>query len=368
MRHTHLFVLLFAICGPACTAPPSHPSVDIRAALATAAVSDDPDDPAIWVHPTDPARSLIIGTNKVAAPSGAIVVYGLDGRIRQTISGLDRPNNVDIEYGLAIGGQPTDIAVVTERLKHRLRIFRIPRDGGPLADISSGGGAAVLAGETGERAEPMGIALYRRPRDGAIFAIVSPKTGPQQGYLWQYRLEDDGAGRVKASYVRRFGGFSGLKEIEAIAVDDALGYVYYADEGNGIHKWHADPDAPGAARELAHFGRTEFAGDHEGIAVYARPDGTGYIVCTDQIDGNSHYHVYRREGGPGGPHDHAPLIKCVRGGADATDGIEITPAALGTRFPKGLMVAMNSGPKNFLLYRWEDIANTGEPRLKMAER
>ncbi len=356
------------VLGLAVCSGPSHPAVDIRPVLATAPVSDDADDPAVWVHPTDPARSLIVGTNKVAAPAGALAVFGLDGKIRQSIAGLDRPNNVDVEYGLMVGGQATDVAVLTERLKHRLRIFKIPRDGGPLTDISSGGGAPVLAGETGERAEPMGIALYRRPRDGAVFAIISPKTGPMQGYLWQYRLEDDGTGRVRAVRVRRFGGFSGLKEIEAVAVDDALGYVYYADEGNGIHKWHADPDHAGAGRELAHFGRTEFAADHEGIAIYARQDGSGYVVCTDQIDGNSHYHIYRRQGGPGGPHDHAEMIKCVRGGADATDGIETTSAALGPGFPNGLMVVMNSGPKNFLVYRWEDIANTGSPKLAMATR
>jgi 3-phytase len=325
--------------------------------VSTAAVSDDADDPAVWLNSSDPARSLIIGTNKVAAPAGGLVVFGLDGKIRQTIAGLDRPNNVDVEYGLVVGGQPTDIAVATERLKHRLLIFRIPPDGGPLTDISSGGGAPVLAGETGERAEPMGIALYRRPRDGAVFAIVAPKTGPTQGYLRQYRLFDDGAGRVKAAEVRRFGAFLGGKEIEAVAVDDALGYVYYADEGSGIHKWHADPDHPGAGRELAHFGRTEFAGDHEGIAIYARPNGTGYILCTDQIPGNTHYHLYRREGGPGGPHDHARMIQCIRGGADSTDGIEVASAALGPRFPNGLLVVMNSGPRNFLIYRWEDIAN-----------
>ena len=357
---------LLALLSLAACSRPSHPSVDVRAALATASVTDDADDPAVWVHPSDPVRSLIIGTNKVAAPAGALVVFGLDGKIRQTISGLDRPNNVDVEYGLMVGGQPTDIAVVTERLKNRLRIFKLPRDGGPLTDISAGGGAPVLAGETGERSEPMGIALYRRPHDGAVFAIISPKTGPRDGYLWEYRLEDDGAGRVKATQVRRFGGFSGLKEIEAIAVDDALGYVYYADEGNGIHKWHADPEHPDAGRELAHFGKTEFTGDHEGIAIYARQDGTGYILCTDQIDGNSHYHIYRREGGPGGPHDHAQMIKCVRGGADATDGIEAVSAPLGPQFPNGLLVVMNSGPKNFLIYRWEDLASSGSPTLKLA--
>ncbi|MCX6615441.1 MAG: phytase, partial [Acidobacteria bacterium] len=126
--------------------PAPHPSVDIRAVVATAPVSDDPDDPAIWVNPSDPAQSLIIGTNKVEAPKGALVVFGLDGKIRQTIANLDRPNNVDVEYGLMVGGKPTDIAVTTERLQHRLRIFKIPRDGGPLVDISSGGGAPVLDG------------------------------------------------------------------------------------------------------------------------------------------------------------------------------------------------------------------------------
>lgn len=145
-------------------------------------------------------------------------------------------------------------------------------------------------------------------------------------------------------------------------MDDALGYVYYADEGDGIHKYHADPDAPGAAKELAHFGRTGFFADREGIAIYDLGQATGYIVCTDQIDGNSEYHVYRREGAPGRPHDHSELVKVFAGGADGTDGIEIMSLPL-PGFPRGLMVAMNSEGRNFLLYRWEDIATAGTPVL-----
>jgi 3-phytase len=128
--------------------------VNIIAALATAAVADDPDDPAIYVHPTDPSRSLIVGTNKVAAPKGALVVYGMDGKIRQTIGNLDRPNNVDIEYGLPLGGQSADIAVVTERLKHRLRVYRIDATG-MLVDVSSADGLNVYAGQTGDNAAPI---------------------------------------------------------------------------------------------------------------------------------------------------------------------------------------------------------------------
>src|SRR2546430_13244114 len=169
------------------------------------------------------SRSLILGTNKAPAPNGALVVFGLDGKVRQTLAGIDRPNNVDVEYGLMLQGQATDIAVLTERLRRRLRVFRIASDGSALTDVSSPGGLPVFEGEAGEAGEPMGIALYRRVRDGTVFAIVSRKVGPRVGYLWQYRLEDDGRGRVKATKVREFGVFSGAGRIEAIAVDDALG-------------------------------------------------------------------------------------------------------------------------------------------------
>lgn len=354
------------------TKPPPAPSplskaLEIEAEYGTARLSNDPDDPAIWVHPTDPTRSVIIGTMKVAAPAGAVVVFGLDGQIRQMISGIDRPNNVDVEYGLRLAGRTVDIAVATERLARQLRIFRIDPAEGRLIDL---GGVQILEGQEGEAGAPMGIGLYRRNRDGAIFAIVAPKEGPRDGYLWQYRLSDRGGGRVVAEFVRRFGKFSATtvreeNEIEALVVDDALGYVYYADEADGIHKWHADPDAPDAGRELAHFARTGFRGDREGVAIYALPDGTGYIVCTDQLDEDSEYHVYPRDGSSGNPHDHSREIAVLRGGADATDGLEISSSPLGPGLPNGVMIAMNSTPQNFLVFRWQDVAAAVQPNLRL---
>lgn len=321
------------------SSPPLKPFVQ------TEPVGDDPDDPAIWVNPSDAAQSLIVGTNKVKAPNGALVVFNLQGKILQTIPNLDRPNNVDIEYGLPLAGQPADIAVATERLQNQLRIFKISPTG--LTDVTSPGNTKVFTSRSGEQRAPMGIALYKRPSDGAIFAIVAPKEGPREGYLAQYRLSDDGTGKVKLSFVRFFGSFSGSGEIEAVAVDDELGFVYYADEGNGIHKYHADPDHPDAGRELAWFGRTGFQADREGIAIYARPGGEGYIICTDQIPNGSRYFVYPRQGAQQDP----PLL-ILSGGADSTDGLDATALPLGPNFPQGLLVAMNSGPKNFLLYRF----------------
>ena len=346
MRKLTLLLILLAACT-------RREVLEVRPAGSTERVTDDPDDPAIWINPADPARSLIVGTNKVAAPKGALVVFDLDGKIRQTIAGLDRPNNVDIEYGLPLKDASVDIAVAAERLKGQLRVYKVNAEG--LVDITSPGNTRVFADRTGEQSAPMGVSLFKRPRDGAIFAIVAPKNGPAEGYLGQYRLTDDGEGRVKATFVRYFGVFSGKGEIEAVAVDDALGYVYYADEGDGIHKYAADPDGVTAGAQLAHFGRDGFRGDREGIAIYTQPDGKGYVVCTDQIPGNAEYHVFRREGEPGNPHDHAKTLRVFRGGADETDGIEITSTPLGPRFPRGLMVTMNSGPKNFLLFHWADI-------------
>jgi 3-phytase len=356
------------------TKPPPNPSplskaLEIESEYSTAQLSNDPDDPAIWVHPDDPSRSLILGTMKVAAPAGAVVVFGMDGQVRQLISRIDRPNNIDVEYGVTLDGRAVDIAVATERLARQLRVFRIDPRAGQLVDL---GGIPILEGQAGEAGAPMGIGLYRRPRDGAVFAIVAPKEGPREGYLWQYRLSDAGGGRLKATFVRRLGTFSATSvreenEIEAVAVDDELGYVYYADEADGVHKWHADPEHPDAGRELAHFARSGYRGDREGLGIYALPDGTGYIVATDQLDEDSEYHLYPREGAPGSPHDHSREIAVLRGGADATDGIEISSRALGPGLPNGVFVAMNSGPRNFLVFRWQDVAAAVKPALRVRE-
>lgn len=330
-------------------------SVRVQPAVETESAGDDADDPAIWVHPKDASRSLVIGTNKAAAPRGALVVYGLDGKVRQRIDGLDRPNNVDVEYGFRLGGRRVDIAVTTERYQKRLRVFRIDERTGTLEEVSSGGGIPVLEGREGRGREPMGIGLYRRARDGAVFAIVSPKEGPLDGYLEQYRLGDDGSGKVKGEKVREFGAFSGAGEIEAVAVDDELGYVYYADEDTGIRKYHADPDHPLRRKELALFGREGYQGNREGLAIYATGKGRGFLISTDQVKGGSRHLLYRREGTPADPHDHSEVVAAIEGGADSTDGIESTAHPLGRAFPRGMLAVMNSSGKNFFFYNWAEV-------------
>ncbi|MGC4073061.1 MAG: phytase [Nibricoccus sp.] len=286
---------------------------------------------------------------------GGLYVFDLAGKIirEKTVGGLQRPNNVDLEYGLMLGGKPVDIAVTTERLTNKLRIFAVPS-----MKAIDGGGIAVFEGEA--QRDPMGISLYKRTGDGAVFAIVGRKSGPSGSYLWQYRLEDDGSGQVKAILVRKFGAYSGKKEIESIAVDDAAGYVYYSDEMAGVRKYAADPDAPEADRELAFFGEKDFARDIEGISIYEVDATTGYVLVSDQQ--RDTFNIYRREGEAGAPHVHK-LVKTVALSTLESDGSEVTAAALSPTFPGGLFVAMSTD-KTFHFYSWDQIARAPGEQLK----
>jgi 3-phytase len=341
-------VVVLAPCSAWAAKPAPAPGA-LKPRVVTEATKHDTDDPAIWINRANPAQSLILGTDKNV--DGALYVFGLDGKIHaeKVVRGLVRPNNVDVAYGVMLGGKATDIAVVTERYANRLRVYRLP-DMAPV----DGGGLPVFAGELAR--DCMGLALYTRAADGAVFAIVSRSDyqAPLQGYLHQYRLIDDGTGTLRAVFTRAFGEWSGKKEIEAIAVDNELGFVYYSDENYGIRKYHADPMADDSDEQLGVFGLDGFMEDREGISIYRTGPGTGYLIVSDQQ--RNAFRVYRREGEPGKPHDHT-FLKSVPVSAIESDGSDATNAALGPAFPNGLFVAMSNG-KVFHYYSWDDIAGS----------
>ena len=334
-------ITLLPVAG--CATAESLPVVQPR--VVTEPVKHDTDDPAIWINRADPAASLVLGTDKDA--DGALYVFGLDGRIHtaRVVRGLARPNNVDVAYDVPLGGAKVDVAVVTERFANRLRVYRLP-DMAPV----DGGGIPVFVGERARDA--MGIALYTRPADGALFAVVSRSDhlAPRDGYLHQYRLVDDGTGTLRGLFVRAFGEWSGLKEIEALAVDPELGYLYASDETCCVRKYPADPLAEDAEDELAKFATTAIARDHEGLSVYRRADGTGYILLSDQQA--NLFRIYPREGLPGRPHEH-PLIGTLRLATRDSDGSEITTVEL-PGFPGGLFVAMSTD-RSFHFYAVVDL-------------
>lgn len=314
--------------------------------IITEKVPTDTDDPAIWIHPTDPSLSIIIGTDKGGdTGKGGLYVFDMNGKIdhKRSVTNLQRPNNVDIAYGLDINGVKTDIAVCTERNTNSIRVFSLP----DMIAID-GGGIAVFDDDT--LRAPMGIALYKDAKTNNIYAIVGRKTGPSEGYLYQYILEADATGVVRGSLQRKFGKFSGNKEIEAILVDNELGYVYCSDEGVGVRKYYAHPDS--IQTELALFATEGIAEDHEGLSIYKANDGTGYILLSDQQA--NQFHIFPREGTNANKHNH-PRIKIIKTSTDESDGSDITNVAINDQFKNGLFVAMSTDG-TFQLYRWEDIA------------
>ena len=108
--------------------------------------------------------------------------------------------------------------------------------------------------------------------------------------------------------------------LEAIAIDNEMGFVYYSDEQVGIRKYYADP-AKNNNNELAFFGQNDFKSDNEGIAIYKKTDKTGYILVSNQ-QANT-FVVYPREGSKNNKNAHYKIaefptstIECD--GADAT--------------------------------------------------
>lgn len=340
-RTESLFILFLAV---ACTnsSKTTKRQVDadaIKPTVVTEKVRFDSDDPAIWIHPSDKSKSLIVGTDKDS--KGALFVFDLQGKIVNRVDGLQRPNNVDIAYGLLLNGKPVDFAVTTERETNKLRFFSLP-DMQPI----DGGGIEVFTGEKDRL--PMGVSIYTNPTDKAIYVIAGRKSGPADGYLWQYKLIDD-KGKVAMQLVRKFGRYSGKKEIESIAVDNESGYVYYSDEQFGIRKYYADPLK--GNEELSVFGQGEFKEDNEGISIYKFDNGTGYILVSDQSA--NRFNVYPREGTNGNPHQHS-RIASIPVSTDQSDGSDVTSISL-PGFAGGLFVGMSTD-RTFQYYRWSDIA------------
>ncbi|WP_165750029.1 phytase [Cellulophaga sp. Z1A5H] len=301
---------------------------------------NDTDDPAIWVNPDDASKSIVFGTDKET--NGAIYAFDLEGKIieNKTIRNIQRPNNVDLAYGFKVNDSVrTAVILFTEREKNQIRMFSVP-DMKPLDD----GGFKVFEDETNAAfTYPMGISLYSSPKDSTLYAIVSRKEGPEDDYLYQYKINADTTGVITSTLVRKFGKFSGKKEIEAIAVDSELGFVYYSDEQHGIRKYHAEPAM--GDKEISCFGGDFFQEDIEGIAIARYTDGTGYIIVSDQQKGQ--FNIFSRKTND--------FIKAINLSTLETDGCEVVTIPLNSTFKNGLFVAMND-EKDFFFY---DLAKLG---------
>ncbi len=252
--------------------PAQAQTTDVTATVETDPVpsgGDAADDPAIWLHPTDPASSTVIGTDK----EGGLAVYDLDGRQIQYLAGI-RPNNVDIRHGFSLAGQSVDIVVTSERDDDAITIHRVDPQSRQLVEV-----APPIA--TG--LDVLGVCLYRSPETGSFYVFV---TSDGAGPVRQWQLSDGGAGGVTATQVRDLPMES---TSEGCVADDDLAYLYVAEEAVGIWKYEAEPDASSSRVSVDEVGTTLDA-DVEGLTIYYGPEGAGYLIASSQ--GSGEYAAY----------------------------------------------------------------------------
>ena len=108
-------------------------SMKVKPVYKTQKVQFDTDDPAFWINPQDASKSLILGTDKET--NGGIYVYDLKGKIVNKVLGIQRPNNIDVEYGLEVGGKKMD----RKKEIGEIKISKVEDENFSIAEVKSGG-------------------------------------------------------------------------------------------------------------------------------------------------------------------------------------------------------------------------------------
>jgi 3-phytase len=357
MRYSVVYILILAMITTACQNKADqnsdeNPSNSITAVAETAPVQetdDAADDPAIWVHPQDPSKSLIIGTNK----QRGLNVYKLNG-MELSSHDFGRINNVDVRYNFPLTDGTIDFAAGSNRTDNSITIVKINSETGELSDIA----ARKILSNLGE---VYGFCLYHDRTENRYYAFVNGKSGEvEQWHL--FATPDD---KIDAKLVRTF-RLDG--QPEGCVADDELGFLYIGEEDKGIWKFSAHPDSSDSRILVDDVSSEYLQADIEGITIFYSENGGGYLIVSSQ--GNNSYAVYERNG----INAYIGSFVIVDGeidGTSETDGIDVCNKFLGRQFPHGIFVAQDGdnydGDKklnqNFKLVSWEHIALSFNPDL-----
>lgn len=301
--------------------------------------ADAADDPAIWRDATDPAASLIVGTDKKAG----LYVYDLSGRQRD-FADAGRVNNVDL-IETVIGGAPAVLVAASDRgdlLNAKIALFRLDPATAKLTRLWQ-----VPAG-TGEA-----YGLCLAPRDGGVDAFMVLKDGT----IHQVALTLDGAapsGRIVRTMKL-------ATQSEGCVVDARTGRLYVAEEDVGVWRFDAAPDGATMPVAVAKVDGTRLVADVEGVALAPVGARGGWLIVSSQ--GDNAYAAFGLE-----DERYAGRFRIGRGRVGATsetDGIAVALGSFGAAYPDGLMVAQDGdnrpAAQNFKLVSWRGIADALNP-------
>ncbi|HRK64447.1 MAG TPA: phytase, partial [Terricaulis sp.] len=305
---------------------------------------DAADDPAIWTHPTNPALSVVVATDKRAG----LYVYDMRGQALQFLAD-GKMNNVDLRDGFHLDGRDITIVAASNRTQRTISLYRLEPQTRQLTDVADGPQPTELN-------DPYGLCLYRQPQDGRTFVFVSG----DDTRLRQWELRDAGNGRVRAHFVREVPFAS---QTEGCVADDATGALYVGEEDVALWRLSAAPDGGQAMTAVDRVdANPALRDDIEGASLYDLGDGRGYLIVSSQ--GNNSYAVYRREGRQEYLGSFVVVASPAAGidGASETDGLDVTSANLGPGFEHGALVVqdgrnvMPQALQNYKYIPWTAIA------------
>jgi 3-phytase len=341
MKHTLflLIVLLAAGCSKEQPAAGKLVTATVMAKAETTPVGtadDAADDPAIWRHPTEPAKSLIIGTDKRAG----IHVYDMAGKaIGFTAS--PRLNNVDLRSNVTVNGKDAVFVAASDRRDETsaaIALFTLDTSAQkllPLASLPVGNGEAY------------GMCLWQRKTDGQLYAFLVLK----DGRIDQVELNVSGAtatGKVVRSMKLK-------TQSEGCVVDDRTGLLYVTEEDVGLWRFDADPSASMKAIELGRANGKQLVADVEGIAIMPIGADAGYLIVSSQ--GDNAYAVYDLKSGA--YRSRFGIGDGAIDGVQETDGLELVTGDFGPNYPGGLFVTQDGDnspeTQNFKFIAWADV-------------
>jgi 3-phytase len=310
---------------------------------------DAADDPAIWVNRVDPARSLIIGTDKQAG----LGVYNLAGK-RVSFAADGKMNNVDLRDGFKLAGQAVTLVSASDRTKNAIALYVLDGATGTLRNVSDSVQGTGLG-------DPYGLCMYRG-KGGKTYVFINDTDGKMR----QWRLEATTTGTVKAVLVREF---AFATQTEGCVADDETGWLYVAEEDVALWRLNAEPKGPEKRTQVTSVASNPaLKDDLEGVSLYLQPGGKGYIVVSSQ--GNNSYAVFARDGDNPYIGSFAVVANGPAGidGSSETDGLDVTSRPMGPLFPNGALVTQDGRnvsppqPQNFKITPWTGI----EAALKLA--
>jgi 3-phytase len=288
----------------------------------------------VWVHPSDPAESLIVGADK---DGNRLYVWDIDSGARpiQTIQ-TGMPGNIDLRYNFPLNGGTDIVGFNVREADRRIELYVIDRSTRRLSRIDDG--AIRALGET------YGFCLgVDRTASPPVFYAF--KTA-EDGTIEQFRLGANGT-KIGGTLVRTMR----QGRTEGCVADDANGYVYIGEEDGILYRYDMDPST-GAARIDVENASNNLESDVEGQTIYYTSGAKRYLIISSQ--GANRFDVVEFSGA--GPYAYKGAFTIAR--VAETDGIDVSNRNLGPAFPQGIFL-VHSGQDAAALtaVNWQDIAS-----------